>query len=384
MELVWNWWGVPGTFVFVAAWACAIIALRTAPRRILNRHLSVVLVLEGLFGGCAVGFLFFFENRELVRIIAICGAAAVVALPFQYLSFLAVSLNSPLLAPFQSRTAAVLLGFASLAGSAMVLIRPQFFISELYTPEFAPWNFRFEGLGQWAPQLQGLVALFGLIAAVSAYFNSAPGSAARNRAKWFAIAFGVRDIYVGFAQLLYPVLRPVPFWGDFIFNPGNATVYAVYVLLLAYAVLRMQLFDIDLKVKFALHKSTLVALIGGIFIVGSELLETMIPVQSTISGMIVALGILVLLRPIHQIALKITGGLMPGVDETAAYLETRKMEVYRAAFEGAVEDGVVTEKERRILTRLRDKLELAEDDAIAVEQSFVLAGAGNVRPEQSE
>ena len=75
---------------------------------------------------------------------------------------------------------------------------------------------------------------------------------------------------------------------------------------------------------------------------------------------------------------------MPGVDETAAYLETRKMEVYRAAFEGAVEDGVVTEKERRILTRLRDKLELAEDDAIAVEQSFVLAGADNVRPEQSE
>ena len=371
MNLVWNWWAVPGTLVFIAAWACAIIAIRTAPQRSLNRHLSVVLILEGLFGGCAIGFLFFFENPKIVQALATCGAAATVALPFQYLSFLAVSLKTPLVAPFQSRTASVLLGMASVIGGTLVLTNPRLFISELYSPDFAPWNFRFEGLGQWAPQFQGITALYGLVVAVSAYIYAQPGSAARNRAKWFAIAFGVRDVYVGIVQILYPVLRPIPFWGDFIFNPGNALFYFIYVLLLAYAVLKMQLFDIDLKVKFAIQKGTVVALVGGLFLVGSELLEALVPVQSTMLGVVVALVILVLLRPIQRLAQHMVGGVMQGVDETPAYLEARKMEIYRAAVEGAVEDGVITVKERSILERLREKLELSEADAKAVELEFM-------------
>ena len=371
MNLVWNWWAVPGTLVFIAAWACAIIAIRTAHGRTLNRHLSAVLILEGLFVGCAVGFLFFFEDREVVQVLATCGTAAVVALPFQYISFLAVSLKSPLVAPFQSRTASVLLGMASVIGATLVLTNSQMFISELYSPDFAPWNFRFEGLGLWAAQFHGAIALYGLIVAVSAYISAKRGSAAHNRAKWFVIAFGVRDVYVGICQIFYPVIRPIPFWGDFIFNPGNALFYFIYVLLLAYAVLKMQLFDIDLKLKFALQKGTLVALVGGLFFIGSELLEALVPVQSTFLGVAVAVVILLLLRPLQRLTMRIAGDIMQGVDETPAYLDGRKLEVYRAAVEGAGENGVITDKERSMLERLREKLELSEDDANAVELEFM-------------
>ena len=95
MNLVWTWWGVPGTFAFVAAWGCAVVALRTNPRRTLNQKLSLILFLEGLFAAGAIGLLFFFDDPAIITAMVAVGTAAMVALPFQYLSFLAVSLHTP-------------------------------------------------------------------------------------------------------------------------------------------------------------------------------------------------------------------------------------------------------------------------------------------------
>ena len=337
-----------------------------------------MLILEGLFVGCNLGFLFFFDTRGAVQVFAICGTAALVALPFQYLSFLAVSLKTPLLIPFKSRTVSILLGAASVLGATVVLTNSQLFISELYSPDFAPWNFRYERLGLWAIQFHGAIAFFGLIAAISAYLVTAPRSAARNRAKWFAISFGVRDIYLGITLIGYAALRPIPFWGDFLYNPGTALVYFFYVLLLAYAVLRMQLFDIHLKVKFVIQKGTVVALVGGMFLIGSELLEALLPVQSTILGIVVALVILLLLRPIQWLALRLVGGIMQGVEDTTSYMEVRRIEVYRAAYEGAMEDGTITYKEETILARLRQKLDVFEAEVELIEQTYAPNKIGKI------
>ncbi len=42
--------------------------------------------------------------------------------------------------------------------------------------------------------------------------------------------------------------------------------------------------------------------------------------------------------------------------------KARKLEVYRAALEGALQDGVVTEREQQILARLRRELEISETE----------------------
>ncbi len=370
MNLVWTWWGVPGTFAFVAAWCCAIVSLRTNPRSTLNQKLSLILILEGLFAGGAIGLLFFFDNPIIVTALVTVGAAALVALPFQYLSFLAVSLDTPLVAPFRSRAATVLLGLASTVAAIFVFANPHLFFSELYRPGWAPWNFQYAELGQRGAQLQGIVYLFGLIAAVSAYFRTRKGSVARNRAKWFAIAFGFRDVFVGITQILYPIFRPVPFWGDFVYNPGNAMTYSAYFLLLAYAVMRFQLFNIDLKVKFVLQQSTVGALIIGGFIVGSEVLESFVPVSGVVLNIIVAIAILIVLRPIQRLALRMTNRVMHSVQNTPEYLGLRRLEVYRAALEGAFKDGLITEKERSILDHLRDNLGISQVEAVALEKEL--------------
>ncbi len=370
MNLVWTWWGVPGTFAIIAAWFCAIVALRTDPGRTLNQKLSLILFLEGLLTGCLLGPIFFIDNPITVRVLATIGTAAMAALPFQYLSFLAVALDTPLVAPFRSRAATVLLGVASAVAAIFVFANPHLFILELYRPGWAPWNFQYLTLGQWGTQFMGIAYLFGLIAAVTAYFRTRKGSIARNRAKWFAIAFGFRDVFSGSAQILYPILRPLPFWGEFIYNPANAIVYSAYFLLLAYAVLRFQLFNIDLKVKFVLQYSTVGALIIGGFNVGSEVLASFIPVSGTILNFIVASAILVMLRPIQRLALHMTDGLMGSVQNTTEYLDVRRVEVYRAAVEGSFEDGLVTDKERSMLDHLRDSLGISPGEAIALEKEF--------------
>ena len=370
MNLVWTWWGVPGTFAIVAAWSCAIVALRTDPRITLNQKLSLILILEGLFVGCLLGLLFFFDNPTIVTVLVTCGMAAMIALPFQYLSFLAVSLDTPLVAPFRSRAATVLLGLVSTVAAIFVFANPHLFFLELYRPGWAPWNFQLADLGQRWVQLLGVVYLFGLIAAVTVFFRTRKGSVARNRAKWFAIAFGFRDVFAGIAQILHPILRPVPFWGDFVYNSGMALAYCAYILLLAYAVLRFQLLNIDLKVKFVLQQSTVGALIIGGFIVGSEVLESFVPVSGTVSNIIVAIAILVVLRPIQRLALRMTNRLMHSVQNTPEYLDVRRLEVYRAALEGVVEDGLVTDKERRMLDHLRDDLRVSPEEAVTLENEL--------------
>ena len=282
----WTWWVVPGLTAALVAWAAAAILLRTRPDRSLNRRLAAVLFLEGLWMSSGVFWLV--EDRELFLFIAGVGVAGMAAIPFQYLAFLGVALRTPLVAIGRSRTAFILLGLASGGAALAVLVYPEAFIGELYRPDWATWNFQFRPAGAVAAQILGLASLFGLVASLHSYRRARPGTAARSQAKWFAIAFGVRDLFNAAWWLLYPVVRPIPFWGDFISNQGGAYFTIVYILLLAYGVLRFQLFDLDLKLKLAIRRGTVGAVFAAAFFIGSELLERVVPVEGTLLGLTVA------------------------------------------------------------------------------------------------
>jgi hypothetical protein len=368
MNLVWTWWGVPGTFALVAAWCCAIVALRTDPRRTLNQKLSLILILEGIYTGGSTGLLFFTDNPTIVTAFVTFATAALAALPLQYLSFIAIALDTPLVAPFRSRAATILLGLASAVAAIFVFARPELFISELYNPGWAPWNFRYVQLGQWALQIQGVVYLFGLVAALSVFFRTRKGSVARNRAMWFAIAFGFRDIFAGMVQLLYPLIRPVPFWGEFIFNPGIAMAWCVYILLLAYAVLRFQLFNIDLRIRWVIKQSTLAAAVVAIIFLLSEGANRLLSAElGNIVGLMAAAIVVFFLVPLQHLAERVAGVAMPNTQNTPEYAAFRKMQVYEAAVAEAQQEGGISQKERALLNRLRESLGVSTSDAEAIE-----------------
>jgi hypothetical protein len=371
MGLSWTPWVVAPMLALITAWSAAVVLLRTAPDRSLNRRLAFVLFLEGVWLGG--GFFFVVEDQAVFIWIAAVAVAAMAALPFQYLSFLGVSLSTPLVKPFQSRIAFALLALASAAAGLWIILSPSSFIGELYSPDWATWNFQFRPAGARVAQAHGLVSLFGLLAALAAYLKARSGTAARSRARWFMIAFGVRDLFNAAVWTLYPILRPIPFWGDFVANQGGAIINVAYVALMAYGVLHAQLFDIDLKLKFALRQGTVGAVIAAGFFTGSELLEAVVPVEGTILGLLLAGAIVILLRPLQRFAEGVANRLMPGVQSTPTYVEGRKHEVYRATLEGVMDDGAITKRERAILDRLRDHLGLSHDEAEIMEREMVVA-----------
>jgi hypothetical protein len=64
---------------------------------------------------------------------------------------------------------------------------------------------------------------------------------------------------------------------------------------------------------------------------------------------------------------------MPGTDSSPAYVAFRKMEVYKAAVEEVLADGKVSDKDRRVLDRLRAQLGLAASDAGSMERDIAAA-----------
>ncbi len=356
-------WPAPAALLLLFAWSAAVVVFRTAPHREVNRSLAVVLVLDGMAIGFSAGWNQLVESPGLSHAIVVIGTMAVAAVPYQYLTFLASAFDVPLVRPFRRTGARIVLGILSVGGAAVVLARPQWFVTELYRVEWGTWNFQYRSGGLFLTRLQVLAALYGLVAAVWASVRTQPGTVARGRALLVASAFGVRDAFVATILFLYPVVRPITFWGDFIYNPAQGAIYLLYVCLLAYGILRSQIFDIELKVKFALTQSAAGALLAGSFFVLSEAIEALLAVEGLVPGLIAA-GLVVLgLRPAYRLVRGGVERLMPGVEWSSAYIATRRAEIYRAALEGAAEDGGVTSTERAILERLREQLGL--EDAVA-------------------
>jgi hypothetical protein len=225
--LTWTWWGAPGLLALLVGVLLAVAALRADARRELNRRFAVVLLLEGIHVGCNFGALFFFESAAWVIWIARFGMVAAAVLPYQYLAFLGSALDTPLVRPLKSRAAARVLNGVSVVVGLSVLAFPSLFMTGLYSPGWAPWNYQLANLGNVISQILGITSLFGFVAAAHAFVRATDGSVARNRAGWFVVAIGSRDVFQIAFSLFYPVLRPIEFWGDVIYNPLNASLFLV-------------------------------------------------------------------------------------------------------------------------------------------------------------
>ena len=147
---------------------------------------------------------------------------------------------------------------------------------------------------------------------------------------------------------------------------GVGTLIAVP--LIAYGILRTHLFDIDLKVRWTLKQSTFAAAVVFITFVVSEGVEMLVAAElGDIWGLVAAGVAVVLLKPLQALAERVVSLIMPNTKNTETYRETRKAEVYEAAFAEATEEGGISDKERALLNRLRDSLELTPSEASAIE-----------------
>lgn len=375
MGWYWNALGVAGISLAVVAFGFALVVFFTRPERPQNRRLALVLLLEAITGVGGGGIVYVTTKPSVAF-----GAQVMTFMAFSltilaYLAFLA-TLATPLVRPLRGRLGDLVLVVAA-AGTVLVfLLRSPAFTAGVEPAQHAAW----EGVeGPWlfpfviVPSLA--VLFFGLLAAVSMWRRARPGGPVRRQGAAYATAFAVRDA----GWLLFLVTTFAADWGF-----GAPTTWilfgtqAAYYVLLAYGILQTQLFEIDLGIKIALQRSTVVAAFALVFLVASEVVEGLLVVDGWVFGLAAAVALGLGFRRIEGAAARLADRVMPSVEDTAVYRRERGIELYRAAFESACLDGEVTSKERAVLATLRERLVLDEARARDIER-VVLADRAGVR-----
>jgi hypothetical protein len=342
------------------------VVYAVAPRRRVNRILATILFLEGasFFLGGGIESLLIQGGQGVAMLTAVHAAfvaAWLLILPL-YLMFLAETLDVPVLRPLRNWPAQAAL--LTVAGGAFLYARSM--PGGLWTSE-GTHGAAFDAVMLAA----GGVAFFALIVALWAWRRTPYGSAARRRARLFVVAFGIRDAnYLLFSLLL-------PRWGLDAFKQEATPLVGLFFLLglftslcvIAYAVLKHQLFDIDLRIKWGLSRGAVLASFVAVFFIVAQVAQAFLTTAFgwALGGL--AAGVLLLgLSPMQRLAARLADTAMPGVRDTETYRGERKAAVYEAALEELLADGALTAKERRTLLRLQRELQLDAAMAVRVEE----------------
>jgi len=350
----------------------AVFVYTTRPDRVQNRRLAMLLVTEGLitFGGPAgAAFAASDASGRVFYTVHMLGLFFVVPLILRFLA----TIDTPLVRPLRTRTGATLPWV--LAGLVLLLfmIRPTLFIQGLREPS---WGGRMLDAGPLVPLaygLPGLALIYSLIVALSSYRRSAPGTPARTRAGWYALAFGTNDgITIAFSNIV-PLIYTATHGTDmraieFMFVWSFSIAEVLFVLLMAYGILRTQLFDIDLRLAAGLRRGTIAAIVLFVFFVSAELAERFVSEEFGYVIGALAAGVLLLVhKPVERFAEGFSRTVLPGVEASPEYVAFRKLQVYVEAVEAAYEDGQISKEDRAILRRLQATLGVAARDAERLE-----------------
>ncbi|MCJ7557413.1 MAG: hypothetical protein MUP90_10965 [Gammaproteobacteria bacterium] len=357
--------GILALVAVAMCWSLAVVLYRVGTFGGVARKLSLVLVVEGMTL-VSTGYIDLFltpagrahhlypQFVQLEGIIHTFGDCAMLVL---YPTFLAAALQTPLTRPFEGRGMRMAIAAVATALFFAVFLTPlEFGASLLYL-------------------LLSVLFGFALVASIHAWRGAA--GEARSRARAFAIAFGVRDVcwgvVYGFAIWMIRV-------GEYSVVDADASsqIYVVYALgtllavpLVAYGILRAQLFDIDLRIRWTIKQSTLAGIFVTIVYLVSEGAEQFLSDElGNIAGLLASALVVFFLAPLQRFAERVASAAMPNTQNTPEYAAFRKLQVYEAAVIEARQGEGISDKERALLDLLRDSLGISPADAQALEHEL--------------
>ena len=356
--------GLFGLTAVAMCWAFAVILIRTQTTGEVARQLALLLFFEGvaLLSSSYLDLFFTPAAREQVwypiwhQATFILHTFADCAMFALYPPFLASALKTKLTRPMAGKRFRI----------GLVTVASALFFAVIFSPLEI-------GAALLYLMLSSLF-WFALVASVNAWFL-APAGIAKTRAGIFALAFGIRDTCWGF---IYAFGIWQIFQGTYMSAEPPVNFYAVYafgsfaaVPLIAYGILRSRLFDIDLKVRWTIKQSTFAGLIVAILFVVSEGADRFLSSElGDFGGLMAAAVVVFLLTPLQRFAERVASATMPNTQNTPEYAAFRKMQVYEEAISEALEEGGISQKERTLLIRLRDSLEISASDAETIESEL--------------
>jgi hypothetical protein len=370
---IWNPWGLFGLAGLIACVGMGAFVLVTRPDRTQNRRLAMLLAIEGVitFGGpSGAAFAGSAASARIFFAIHFVGLFLLVPILFRFLA----TIETPLSRPLATRSGAVLPWLFAAAEIAVLITRPALLLHNYRKASWDGWMFDGGPLTSVAYAISGVALTYSVLVAISAYRRAAVGSTARERARRYAIAFGFNDgltivvttIVPGVYNAIHGAdLRPI----EFLFIWSFPIVETIFVGLMAYGILRTQLFDIDVRLVAGLRRGVLAAIVLFAFFASAEIAERLVSEQfGYIIGAFAAAALIFVHKPVERFAEGLSRTVLPAAEASPEYFAFRKLEVYREALEAAYEDGQLSKEDRLILKRLQTKLRVAADDAARLEE----------------
>ncbi len=157
-------------------------------------------------------------------------------------------------------------------------------------------------------------------------------------------------------------------WGTGLLGLGRILM----VFVIAYGVLREQLFDIDIRLKWTLSRGTIAAVFLAVFFVFAQLGQNFLSDRFGWASGGAAAGLLLFaIAPIQRAAERLSDKAMPNVRPSdPRYILAKKRETYRNAYATAWADGNMTPKDVRMLHQVREALGLPDQDIVAIEKEW--------------
>lgn len=359
-------YGILGLATSLMCWAFAAVLFRVGASGSVARMLAIVLVVEGitllssnyidmLFSPAAKASTWYPTFANVTQNMHTLGDCAMLAL---YPIFLAMSLQTKLARPFARRPTQIALAIVAAAlFFGVVLPPPHIGVTLLFAT------------------LTSLFA-YALITSIHAWRTAAPGIA-RTRAGIFALAFGFRDlcwgsIYTyGISQVVTGTYFDPSFKPPDIINVIYAGGTFLAVPLIAYGILRTQLFDIDLKIRWTIKQSTVAAVFVAVFYIVSEGADRFLSSEfGNFFGLFASALVVFFLAPLQRFAEGVAGTAMPNTEDTPEYTMYRKLQVYESALAEALVEGGISHKERALLDHLREALGISQADTDSLERDL--------------
>ena len=370
------WLGIPAAFL---AWGFALYVFVVAPPTRGARFLVAMLIADG--------FAVITSHSNLDYVNPFLESLGIPGLPGYwhqvsdwlivaiYLPFLGMTLSTPLVKPLKNPLVSNTILFGGVAFAFLLPFVSEEFRQTLGTPFYVVICI---GLG------------WGFVAALHTWLTSR-SEAERVRARAFTIAFGARDIlwtlsfiymlyaYYGWANQSWEQMaanRTVYFWLALCYQMAVIT----YVPLVAYGVLRTQLFDVDLRIKRGLKRGTVAAAFVATFFVISELAGNYLSNQfGTVLGVLGTGTLVFFMDPLQRAAERVSNAAMPNTVATPEYEAYRKLQVYDSALHAAFDDGHISDRQRRVLDSMIDTMGIDRETAQRMEDDLMGSHSGSTR-----
>ncbi|HEV8359276.1 MAG TPA: hypothetical protein VGR28_02355, partial [Candidatus Thermoplasmatota archaeon] len=168
---------------------------------------------------------------------------------------------------------------------------------------------------------------------------------------------------------------PPPFFAGLV-----AFVFGLWLLVrdqaLVYALLRTQLFDIDVKVRWTIKQSTVAGVFIGVFFIVSEAAQQVLSTTvGPVIGIVAAGALLFALAPLQHAAERVASAAVPGAKAAGDMTTDERRRAYLDAARLAWADGSISKDERAMLEQFRASLGIAEQEAYRIEREAAKGGA---------